>query len=422
MSSLKLVLDIGVEAIPGAGKPLQMGMDMTLTAAQMIAYAYDKSEDPAGAFEWWLSPCGDPSLVSNDLRKAFDIMNTVVDGVSSFKKPKNIKKGSGKKGDNGNPKPADRGKPRAVPPNNRSQKNSNKKCNIKAVDAVDRRLGEYSNSIQRKICKGGVTHIIQQVITRGIYDKNAVALPVKAECPKEASFACYHYHSAIQVSKQWETLTCPPEAAAGAYPAKRKAPDAWNRQHGGIGWKKQNPHLEAFSKIDKNGCQLDEYPPAYFLNKQHTAFQNGGVDNAVGGQLIRLLPGQHNGRGGGLWKGKCFEPILKGWGDAEFRRRLAMDKNPHIVVTSTKGRNGQMTTATKTQAEVPFDQRVEWSFTKWPAIPVDDGLGDNQCWDSTRAAKDPGFALLTGDPYYTAMGRSPQWKYREPYVKGSNGD
>jgi len=92
----------------------QAGLDMALTAAETINYVYSKDEDPAGAFEWWLSPCGGTDLVPDDIKKAFGILSKVAGGVSSFVEPKNIKKNSGKKGDEGNP--TDRAAPRKPRP------------------------------------------------------------------------------------------------------------------------------------------------------------------------------------------------------------------------------------------------------------------------------------------------------------------
>jgi hypothetical protein len=74
---------------------------MAATAAQMAAYLYPDEEDPEGAFSWWLQPCGGTDLVPEDFKKLFDTLSTLADGVSSFKTPKNLKKGSGKKGDEG---------------------------------------------------------------------------------------------------------------------------------------------------------------------------------------------------------------------------------------------------------------------------------------------------------------------------------
>ncbi|EHK96459.1 putative Killer toxin subunits alpha/beta [Glarea lozoyensis 74030] len=110
MSAIKIVMDIGVQAIPGVGKGMDAGLDMATTAAQMAAYAYPEEEDPEGAFSWWLSPCGGTNLVPEELKKAFNILSTVAGGVSNFKVPKNVPKGSGKKGDEANP--TDRAKPK----------------------------------------------------------------------------------------------------------------------------------------------------------------------------------------------------------------------------------------------------------------------------------------------------------------------
>lgn len=98
MSSLKAVLDVGLQFIPGIGKALDARLDMATTAAQMAAYLYSSEDKPEDAFSGWLSPCGGTELVPDEIKKIFDILSTVTDGVSSFSKPKNLKKGSGRKG------------------------------------------------------------------------------------------------------------------------------------------------------------------------------------------------------------------------------------------------------------------------------------------------------------------------------------
>lgn len=131
MQSLKTVLDIGIQFVPGVGKILDTGLDMATTAAQMAAYLYVDDDKPTDAFNWWLSPCGGTELVPKEIKKAFDILSTVADGVSSFKKPKNLKKGSGKKGDDGNPD--DQSTPRAP----KRTSGGNKKCSIPAARRSD---------------------------------------------------------------------------------------------------------------------------------------------------------------------------------------------------------------------------------------------------------------------------------------------
>lgn len=88
-----------------------MRVDAVATAAQMVSYAYPSDQDPVGAFSWWLSPCGGDDLNPDELKQAFDVLSSLADGTSSFKQPKNIPRGSGKKGDAANP--TDRSKPKA---------------------------------------------------------------------------------------------------------------------------------------------------------------------------------------------------------------------------------------------------------------------------------------------------------------------
>jgi len=154
MSAVKLVVDIGLSAIPGVGRAIDAGLDAAITAAQLAAYAYDEGEDPAGAFEWWLSPCGGTDLVPDDIKQVFDIMSSVVDGVSSFKKPTNLKKGSGKKGDEGNP--TDRAVPKAgngSGPNGTGNQGVTKKrkCTIKAGQG-ERIMGKALNTLRTQKC------------------------------------------------------------------------------------------------------------------------------------------------------------------------------------------------------------------------------------------------------------------------------
>ncbi|KAF4462471.1 Glucan endo-13-alpha-glucosidase agn1 [Fusarium albosuccineum] len=103
MSSLQLVLEIGEAAIP-EGKAVGQALEMAIDAAKLANYVYEESEDPSGAFSTWLSPCGDTSLVPDDFIQLFETLNAVADAVTGFEVPSKIKKGSGKKGDDGNPR------------------------------------------------------------------------------------------------------------------------------------------------------------------------------------------------------------------------------------------------------------------------------------------------------------------------------
>ncbi|KAF5013041.1 hypothetical protein FDECE_935 [Fusarium decemcellulare] len=103
MSSLQLVLEIGEAAIP-EGKAVGQALELAIDAAKLANYVYEESEDPSGAFSTWLSPCGDTRLVPDDFIQLFETLNAVADAVTGFEVPSKIKKGSGKKGDDGNPR------------------------------------------------------------------------------------------------------------------------------------------------------------------------------------------------------------------------------------------------------------------------------------------------------------------------------
>lgn len=203
MSSLKLVLDIGLQAIPGVGKALDAGLgmsefpttgplclylsrgslhlriDMAATAAQMASYLYPDEEDPEGAFSWWLSLCGGTTLVPDEIKKIFGILSTVADGVSSFKKPKNLPKGSGKKGDGANP--VDQGTPRAPGKGNGNNKPA---CKIPASQATKR----LRHTLREQKCVNDKTEVTEWIVTSLAYAANAaptrVAKPCKAIWPQ----------------------------------------------------------------------------------------------------------------------------------------------------------------------------------------------------------------------------------------------
>ncbi|KAF6798123.1 glycoside hydrolase family 18 protein [Colletotrichum sojae] len=87
---------------------------MTIDAALTIKHAYDDSEDPAGAFDFWLSACPNHDLVPDDLRKVCGIVSDVSGAITAWRALKNIPRGSGKKGDKANP--TNRPKSTARPP------------------------------------------------------------------------------------------------------------------------------------------------------------------------------------------------------------------------------------------------------------------------------------------------------------------
>ncbi|CAI4211293.1 unnamed protein product [Parascedosporium putredinis] len=255
MSAFKLVLDIRLQAIPGVGKTLDAGLDAATTAAQLISYAYPPEQDPVGAFEWWLSPCGGSDFVPDEIKHVFDILSSVANGVSSFQIPKNIRKGSGKKGDAANP--TDRSKPKAG-------------------------TGSGPNG------------------TGGSVEFGPKPTTVTMECEERFSQACYHYSSAIEHNPAWEAIKCPHGKVKCPW-ENRPGPRAWEAQHDKT-WRTSN------GRPYQGQCEIDEFPPRYLLSDQSPEMIKAGKS---GGQLMRYIPQPDNYGAGQLWKGFCFKPYIE---------------------------------------------------------------------------------------------------------------
>ena len=375
-----------------------MCTDMAATAAQMASYYYPEGEDPEGAFSWWLSPCGSTELVPDEIKKVFDILSSIPDGISSFKKPKTNKgKGSGRKGDTANP--TDRSKPKGGTgkgPNGTGGPSSKKKCKIRPSEDLTR-MGAAKNTLRSQKCVADKTQKNDMIVTSLRYKPNPTRLPIVKDCAREHTQACYHYSSVIRINPAWRTLTCPPEAAATAHEMKRLAPTSWNRQHDGAGWQDEQYRQES-------NCERDEYPPLYLLGPQSPAYLNSGKN--ANGQLIRYIPWNENSGAGQNWKSICFQQLLEGsrLSDSEFQRKFNAAGNK---VNRVKKQVSQ------TFAEIEVDHRPEFSFGSWGHSGQgdrDDGLWDNPCWPNVLAPDDPGFCLFTFDPWY--RGRAPPYNYR----------
>ena len=391
---------------------------MLTVAAQMAAYVYPDEEDPEGAFSWWLRGCGGTNLVPEDVKKTFDMLSKVATDISSFKTPKKIKKGSGKKGDRGNPK--DQSKPPSAPARGNECKNPGPKqpqgsmpaknmhlmmpcirkkgCKIPADKRVQR-LGAARNTLRVRSCVNEQTMTKEMIITSAAYAADAKPTRVAKKCEGAWSQACYHYSSAIRVNKHWATLTCPPEAATTRkHRLDGPATASWSKQHRGEGW------------IDSNKeCDRDEYPPAYLLNSNDQAYIAGGVNSQ--GQLVRYIPADQNRKAGQMWKAACFKGPIHDLTDQEFENKVSRAAKKHVI------KQNQLE---QTMAAVTVNSRPEFTISSWGQAGLpDDGLRANDCWPSDIAAEDPGFALLTFDPHYG--GKKPPYNYSAKYEKGKNG-
>lgn len=378
---------------------------MMATGAQVISHFYEEGEDPVGAFQWWLWPCGGEDLVPDDLKRVFDILNMVTDGIS-FKTPRG-RRGSGKKGDDGNP-PADRRPPRNTNNNPNAPPKSPNRCNI---PAKQQKYLVSGNTLREQKCQGQMTMRTQYVISTLTYAPNAQPTQVRATCSKQHSQACFHYSSVIRNNPSWSTLTCPPEAATTAYRLDAVATDRWSQQRRGRHW--LDPGFQEWYQMnpDKHECQRDEFPPAYLLNRQSVAWINSGRD-APGGQLVRFLPNTHNSGGGEMWKGACFSSQLKKMSVAEFERLYKRDQSSFQSSRLRRDLLQITYQGSATVNERPEFVIVEWGHAANP--PREAGLRENPCWPD-HAGNHPGFVLLDWDPYNKAFQpRNGGYNYLQP--------
>ncbi|KAH8585563.1 glycoside hydrolase family 18 protein [Bisporella sp. PMI_857] len=406
MSSFKLILDIGLEAIP-VGGVLDAGLDMAATAAQTLAYVYPETEKPEDAFSWWLSPCGGTELVPDEVKRVFDILNTVAGGVSSFRPPKNIPRGSGRKGDDANPTDRSKPKPGGGNPNPKPPANNGKKpCRIPPSKSTTR----IRHTLREQKCFQDTTTMSEWIITSLTYAPNATPTKIAKKCDAIWNQACWHYSSAIRNNPNWQTLTCPPSAATTSKDKNvvtRKVVKTWTAQHGGAGWRDQANRPTGVN------CEADEYPPLYLLDGQSTAYINVGQP---GGQLVRHLNNRENTNAAGMWKGVCFSPLVGPKEISDRKLKDTVDLDPKMAKSDTT-KNGKR--IFQRYGSLNVNSRPEFSVSSWPPSPPNDGLNANPCWPSRIAPLDPGFVLLENDPYY-AMNPRP-YNYKAAYDPPKNG-
>ncbi|KAK2047634.1 hypothetical protein LZ31DRAFT_608928 [Colletotrichum somersetense] len=177
---------------------------------------------------------------------------------------------------------------------------------------------------------------------------------------------CLHYQSVIANQRDMNPLTCTTKGGGGIRPVVAKYIDD-HHPNWSIGWM-QAQNLR---------CQRDEYPPAAIWQ---------GRDMR---QWIRLVPGSQNEGAGSLFGRVC--PAKYRMSPEQGRRLLSVKRNckrnvSKFVVTRT---------ATTRVMRMRFTNMADANRL------ADDGITDNPCWPQTLI-DDPGFALMTNDPWYNA--------------------
>ncbi|KAH0437120.1 glycosyl hydrolase family 18 [Colletotrichum camelliae] len=184
---------------------------------------------------------------------------------------------------------------------------------------------------------------------------------IKSYTTPRAKQACYNYSSVIARRRDLQSLTCPSDKALRA---PRPIVGEYNEQHHtawSSGWL-QEADLE---------CERDEYPGASVWQAR---------DNSV---WIRLIPATDNSRA--AW-------LFGGCPDRE-EEHLVGERS---IGTSVDGcRTYDVWQRTLQKMETVIDIQ----FTNMGNMPPDFGITANPCWPKTLV-NDPGFALLTDDPWY----------------------
>ncbi|KAI0467970.1 glycosyl hydrolases family 18-domain-containing protein [Xylaria cf. heliscus] len=206
--------------------------------------------------------------------------------------------------------------------------------------------------------------------------------------------ACQHYESVINYhavlrdphERGYNPLTCP-TTSRGNYRSGDQIVDVWTGQHADSWW---HGYMQEFG-LD---CERDEYPPIAFWQDQN-----------LHEQYIRMVEASENEVAGNALFGIGF----CGWrfnGDGIGRVPETTNNHRSHTTMNLGGRiydvyTGDVTTTQST---------VRIRFINMPNDP-DDGLTANPCWPSTLI-DDPGFALLTDDPWYLG---EPQRRQYLPY-------
>ena len=217
--------------------------------------------------------------------------------------------------------------------------------------------------------KGVTTTIIHEVTTR----ESTTRVCDGARTTQ----ACHNYRSVIRHHPQWATLVCP-----RVNPTRE-----FNR-----GWATSNynsQHARAWSSTwipSRLHCQRDEYPFARFWGE-------------TGSGYVRLIPGSDNGSGGAIANGVCPD---------ELRVSTGQVQGGQVNLIG----NRFVTTLYRTDTVTQPVLSISFINCNLP----DDALTENPCGPYTLTS-DPGFALLTQDPWYRLPGNI---RFHSPALYRSN--
>jgi chitinase len=223
------------------------------------------------------------------------------------------------------------------------------------------------------------------------YKRNEYAQPpgqhiIHRNCnAAKAAQACYNYSSVINRVPALKSLTCP---SYRGNKDPRPRVDLYNDQHHtdwSSGWLRESD-LQ---------CQRDEYPGA--------AIWQARDDNV----WIRLIPKKENAAAGKLFVG-CPQ---------QEKEELIGERFISEEVRGCRTYDIWQRTVRK------METVIDVGFVNMGNMPADFGIFDNPCWPETLV-NDPGFALLTDDPWYRGgnnRGQFTQYYAQPPLPQFTNG-
>ncbi|CAN9115600.1 unnamed protein product [Alternaria alternata] len=187
--------------------------------------------------------------------------------------------------------------------------------------------------------------------------------------------ACLHYSSVISRRPALKSLTCDGKNGINI----REVRNAYSTDH-----KPQwhEGHMQGGVK-----CQRDEYPPAVIWQ---------GRDRDV---WIRFLPDGQNLAAGNLFNRICDDSVTV-LTEKRLDRRVVCDGGKVIEYWDH-------TLTTKRQI-------FSMEFSNMPNGIVDQGITANPCWPKDLV-DDPGFALMTNDPWYDREANRPRKRHTANY-------
>ncbi|SMR58009.1 unnamed protein product [Zymoseptoria tritici ST99CH_3D1] len=225
--------------------------------------------------------------------------------------------------------------------------------------------------------RGGPVKYIQTA------EETTYPAPDHKDCNPLWTQACYNYASVMNHKPEYKTLLCPTTKSDAR--ARRLTRDIWYKQHHAywrVGW------MQQFGA----DCEADEVPGAAWWQEESRP------------QFIRFLPRADNGAAGSLWNLKICSFVDYGLG-SELPYSRASERVDGVTLDGGVLRSVTKYKGVTTQHALVID---------FPggAPPGDWGHQDNPCWPK-NLVNDPGFALLTWDPYYLA--HKPESRFAAKY-------